>query len=105
MKAFVPVVLLVLAAFAVLFTIFGGESYSQLVSSQRALAIQKESNAELRDKVDGLRHEVSGLQSSPRAIEKAARNELVLSRPNEMIFIFEDEQSEGNSSVRRAASR
>jgi hypothetical protein len=38
---------------------------------------------------------VSGLQSDPRTVEKAARSELGMARPGEMVVIFEKQDSRG----------
>jgi len=49
---------------------------------------QQERNSALQGKVDSLRREVLSLQHDKRALERAARNELGLARPDEKIFIF-----------------
>jgi cell division protein FtsB len=41
-----------------------------------------------------LKREVTGLQSDPRSVEKAARSELGMARPDEMIVIFEKKKGE-----------
>jgi len=76
-----------------LFALFGDDSFSHLQAMRQSLTQQVQRNADLRDEVGALRREVLGLQSDPRALEKAARNELGMARPNEKIFIFEERQS------------
>ena len=89
MRQWIPLVLIGCALVTALFALFGDGSFSQLQTMQRSLDQQVQRNADLRDEVGALRREVVGLQSDSRAIEKAARNELGMARPNEKIFIFE----------------
>ena len=43
-----------------------------------------------------LRREVSGLQNSDRVLEKAARNELGMAHPDDLIFIFDRSTAEAD---------
>ena len=60
---------------------------------ERNLDTQRSRNHELRTHVDDLRAKVNAIGSDDRALEKAARNELGLARENELVFIFDNEQS------------
>jgi cell division protein FtsB len=42
--------------------------------------------------VQALRREVQGLQSDSRTVEKAARSELGMARPDEVVVIFEKKE-------------
>lgn len=90
MKKVLPTVLLLLAAALTLKAIFANDSYGRLSELQTLLKRQRESNQELKGNVEGLKRQLSALEHDPRALEKAARNELVLARPDEMVFIFDE---------------
>jgi cell division protein FtsB len=92
MRNFVPYILFVLALVTLGLLLFGENSYDRIFDLRNNLAQQKQKNIEISEKVDNLKREVFGLQSSPRALEKAARNELGMARPNEQIYIFEKEK-------------
>lgn len=89
-KNYAPVVIIGLATITVICSVFGEGSYQRLVGLRAASERQEESNQELRLRVEELKSSVSSLRSGGRALEKAARNELGLVRPNEQIFIFEN---------------
>lgn len=91
MKKVLPTVLLLIAAVLSFSAIFAGESYGRLRELRAMLVRQQGANQELRDNVNALKREVSQLENDPRKLEKAARNELVLARPNEMVFIFDED--------------
>lgn len=91
MKKVLPTVLLLVAAVLSFSAIFAGESYGRLRELRAMLVRQRDANQELKGTVDSLKREVSQLENDPRKLEKAARNELVLARPNEMVFIFDQE--------------
>lgn len=90
MKKVLPTVLLLLAAALTLKAIFADDSYGRLKELQVLLRRQRESNQELKANVEGLKRQISSLEHDSRALEKAARNELVLARPGEMVFLFDE---------------
>lgn len=94
-KQFAPVLLVICSAVIVCICFFGGDSFSDLRRLRAALMTQRAANRVLNDQVTRMRREVRGLQSDPRALEKAARNELSLARPGEMVFFFEDGEPMG----------
>ena len=67
---------------------FGFESYQRLRGLQQTVEMQRERNTEQRLYVDALRREVHSVQTDRRALEKAARNELGMARPNEFVVVF-----------------
>ena len=89
------VILLLCGAAFTLVTLFGDDSYSRLNTLQRSLEAQKSLNADLKQRVDSLDSEVRSIQVNDRELEKHARNELGLARPNELIFLFERESGGG----------
>lgn len=91
MKKVLPTVFLLVAAVLSFLAIFAGESYGRLNELRTMLTRQRDANQELKGTVDALKREVSMLENDPRKLEKAARNELVLARPNEMVFIFDQD--------------
>ena len=93
MKSYAVFILLLCALAAVVFSIFGEDNYAKLMAMEHSLESQKRFNHELGSKVEGLREKVLGVVSDDRKLEKAARNELGLARPDEYIFIFEKRSS------------
>ena len=93
MKQYVPLIVVGLAIITALFTIFGDGNYSKLSQLRASIESQKEKNDVLRSRIDGLQKQVDGLQQDDRELEKAARNELGMARPNELIFLFDDEKN------------
>ena len=89
MKKILSIVVLVVAAVAGFLCVFGDDSYAKLSALKKTLEIERERNAELDRSVGGLKREVRALQNDPRAMEKAARNELGMARPSEQIFFFD----------------
>ena len=102
MKQYAPFVIVVLAILIAVLTVLGDNSYSRLKGQRAAIEEQKEKNAVLGARVEELRSRVQGLQSSDRDLEKAARNELGMAHPNEMIFLFDD-RKQGNRKNRESA--
>lgn len=92
MKGLAASIILFCALVAALFSLFGDESYGRMQSLKRSLGAQQQKNDELRSHLGDLKREVSGLQHDDRILEKAARNELGMAKPNEMIFIFENQK-------------
>jgi cell division protein FtsB len=79
--------LLVLAAMA-LFTAFGDRGLVRLVGLARDLAALGASTDRLAEENRRLAAEVERLRESPRALEAAARRELGLVGPDELVFEF-----------------
>ncbi len=72
-------------------SVFGDRGFLNLVEKRRHVA-------ELRIEIEGLRSEnarlaaeVGALRSSPRAIERLAREQLGLARPDETVFLLRAE--------------
>ena len=89
MKHYAAILLILSALSAALISLVGDDSYSKMRSLEKSVELQREKNLELTETVQEMRGVVRGLRSDPRAIEKAARNELGLARPDEQIFVFE----------------
>lgn len=92
MKYYVTLVLVICACAAGLLTLFGDDSFSRLRALSRSVGLQQQKNAELEAHVSGLKRRARGLVEDDRELEKAARNELGLARPDEYIFIFDKKE-------------
>lgn len=83
-----PVALLLLAVVSVPVRIFSADGLPRY----RALSAKHEEirreNERLRREVRSLRREVAALRTSPRAIERIARDELGMVREGELVFQF-----------------
>lgn len=62
---------------------------------ERSLSTERAQNRDLERHVQELRASVRGLRTDDRALEKAARNELGMVRPNEFLFVFEKSSDGG----------
>ena len=97
MKQYAALIFALVAIALAVFTLFGDESYKNLSRLRSSISFQKEKNEVLREKVEKLRNQVNSLQNDDRALEKAARNELGMVRPNEQIFLFEGSKDNNKS--------
>ena len=75
-------------------TIYGKDSYGHVVELRDSLAWQQEQNEALIRKVKKLKSKVVGLQKDDRTVEIAARNELGVARPDELVVIFEKKDND-----------
>lgn len=102
MKFNTPTLLTLLAVATVLLTIFGDDSFARLQSFRQSVERQRDINAHLSEQVQSAKREVNGLQNDSRALEKAARNELGMTRSDEIMVIFNDPQDdkEGRSEAK-----
>jgi cell division protein FtsB len=101
MRLSAPLVLLMCALVTALVSLFGDDSYARLTSMQKGAQQQKRQNDKLEEQVQSLARQVAGLQSDPRTVEKAARGELGMARPDEVVVIFEPKQRSGGGGTER----
>ncbi len=83
------------AVVAAAFSFLSDDGFVRLSSLNRRLEQQQRANIKLADTVQALKREVQGLQVDPRTVEKAARSELGMSRPDEVVVIFEKKDKNG----------
>lgn len=83
------------AVVAAAFSFLSDDGFVRLSSLNRRLEQQQLANIKLADTVQALKREVQGLQVDPRTVEKAARSELGMSRPDEVVVIFEKKDKNG----------
>lgn len=94
MRLTAPTILLLLAIVAAVFSFVTDDGFTRLNALSKSLEQQQRANARLEDSVQALKKQVAGLQGDPRVVEKAARSELGMSRPDEMVVIFEKKDKE-----------
>jgi len=74
-------------------SIVGEDGYPHLTALRETFSKQKSRNEERAAYVEQMKKEVFELETSDRALEKAARQHLGMARPNEKIYFFEDEEN------------
>jgi cell division protein FtsL len=94
MRFSVSMIVLLFALIAATILVVSDDGFARLASLQRSLDNQQRANSRLDDEVQSLRREVQGLQNDPRVIEKAARGELGMARPDELVVVFEKKETE-----------
>jgi cell division protein FtsB len=95
-----PILIVVFALLIAVVSFLLDDGFAKVASLQRSVEQQQRSNSKLAEGIQVLKREVNGLQNDPRVVEKAARSELGMVRPDEMIVIFEKKQ-EGASGASR----
>ncbi len=83
-----PFGLIVLSVLAAVLLILRPEGLPRLRTLRTELSYVTRSNRTLRREIEDLRWQVRSLQNEPEAIERVARDELGLVRPDEIIFQF-----------------
>ena len=79
----------VVAGALALMSALGGGGFRRYVALRREIAALEEKNRRLADQNGQLAHEVEALRKDPRALERAAREELGFIKPGEMVFNLE----------------
>ncbi len=72
-------------------SVFGDRGFLNLVENRRHVAELRLEIEALRAENARLAGEVSALRTSPRAIERLAREQLGLARPDETVFLLREE--------------
>ena len=72
--------------------LLGDESFARLQGFRGDLNKEVLKNQELKTYVDDLKRDVWALKKDERRIEKSARENLGLARPDEKIFLFKEGQ-------------
>jgi cell division protein FtsB len=94
MRFSVSMIVLLFALIAATILVVSDDGFARLASLQRSLDNQRRANSRLDSEVQSLRREVHGLQNDPRVIEKAARGELGMARPDELVVVFEKKETD-----------
>lgn len=93
MRRFAPIILIAAAMCTGAFALLGDDSIANMHQLSQALDEQRARNDALEQEVRELRSFVRGLQQNPRVLEKTARNELGMARPDEKVFVFREESA------------
>ncbi len=83
-----PASLLVGTLASVPWLIFSGDGLVRMVALQRELSAVRAENARIRLGIADLKAEIRDLKEDPAAIERVARRELGLVRPDEYVFVL-----------------
>ena len=90
MRAWVLGTVIALIALAV-GSVFGDRGMLNLMSKRQQLGTLRAELEGLREENARLTAEIAALRTSPRAIERLAREELGLARPDETVFLIREE--------------
>jgi cell division protein FtsB len=100
MRSTATILILLCALVAAAFSFLSDDGFSRLTALHRSLEQQQRTNEKLSETVQGLQRAVEGLQADPRIVEKAARSELGMAKPGELVVIFEKKEA-GSSAKSR----
>ncbi len=91
-------IILAVSVVIALFLFFDLENYSHVDELNSRLEQQRRQNRALEAEVADLKRVVTDLHRDKRLLEKVARDELGMARPDEMIFLFDEraKSEEGN---------
>jgi cell division protein FtsB len=89
-----PVIIFGLALIFIALAFFGDDSYLRLQAIKSSLNSIQHENENTKNYINSLKNDIIGLQTNNRTLEKAARNELGMSRPDEMVIIFDEDTLE-----------
>jgi hypothetical protein len=78
------------------------DGFTKVASLERSLEQHRRSNGALEQDVERLRREIAGLQGDDRVLERVARSELGLVRPDELMVIFDRKEGASGSGAGRA---
>lgn len=93
LSTLLPLGLILGSVVAAVVLILGPEGLPRLETLRGELAYVKRSNGSLHREIEHLRWEIRALRTDPSEIERVARDELGMLRPDEMIFQFDEPAS------------
>ncbi|HQH26061.1 MAG TPA: septum formation initiator family protein [Oligoflexia bacterium] len=70
------------------FTVFGNHGLLRLVNIQHSLLTLRGQNNELESEIVETKNKIYAIRHSDFALEKASREQLGLSKPGEIVYIF-----------------
>lgn len=85
-----PLGLILGSVVAAIVLILGAQGLPRLKTLRGELSYVRRSNAALRREVEHLHWEIRALRNDPTEIERVARDELGMLRPDEVIFQFDE---------------
>ena len=83
-----PALLLIVTLASVPWLVFSGDGLVRMVSLQRELSAVRAENGRIRMAIADLKAEIRDLKEDPAAIERVARREFGLVRPDEYVFVL-----------------
>lgn len=86
------VTLFVLGVLTLLYSFFSPDGIKEVRALSAALEKQEVQNSELGEKVQSLKQEFHFITGDPRGIEREARDSLLLARPGERLFVFDEKE-------------
>ncbi len=95
MKGLIPIAILISLIVVVVISIVGKDGYPHLEALRQSLDRQNSRNEDRQVYIKDLKAEVYSLERDDRALEKAARENLGMARPNEEVYFFEDSEEAG----------
>ncbi|MCB9029771.1 MAG: septum formation initiator family protein [Deltaproteobacteria bacterium] len=91
MKGVLPFALILTALILTIFSIVRDGGYDQLQTLKANHLRQQAKNQEKQDYVNSLRRDIYELKYDQRALEKKAREDVGMARPNEQVYFFDGE--------------
>ena len=88
MKKLSGIIFFLITLLVLFFTATGKHGVLHLQKINNEVAILEEENRRLESEILDLKNKIYAIQNSDEAIEKAAREELGLSKPGEVVYIF-----------------
>lgn len=92
MNRFAPIILVCLALVLLFFTVKGEHGLLHLQQLQQKQQILEQKNRELESEITSLQNKVYGIRQDPAFLEKTAREQLGLSKPGEIVYIFPESE-------------
>lgn len=87
-KAFKPAALILVILVLIVFTTYGSHGLLHLREINNELAVLQKKNNALESEITVVSRDINDLKNQNFALEKKAREELGLSRPDEIVYIF-----------------
>ena len=94
MSQLTSVALFCIAAMLLFFTVTGNHGVLQLEKINNELAAYEQKNGHLEADIGALEQKIFAVQNQNSALEKVAREELGLAKPNEIVYIFSTASAE-----------
>jgi cell division protein FtsB len=88
------IIILLLSVLMMCFTIAGNHGLLHLRRLNREVESLRKKNDELAQEVSSVRTELEAAQNSDVTLEKTAREQLGLAKPNEVVYIFPEAKAQ-----------
>ena len=88
MSRFSSTILTLIAIALLFFTVFGNQGLLHLMRVEQELDSLQQKNRKLESEIVELTNRIYGIRTSEEVLEKNAREQLGLSKPGEIVYIF-----------------